>query len=250
MMRGVLSAAGSVFSQFWRPAAAYRLLGEPGKVFLAMAASAAVIAGAGFLPGAFTDWDDLRGRMSAELTPGLTEEGYSPVQADSIVTAEIVGMKEFARGFPMAMLLERSVIALIAALAAFGIAYSVEGRRVGKVTDFVTSSMLSQAAYSITASAVFLAALAVRLPDSVMLSLGAFVPTGVQDPGRLHIFLYRFLSSFDIPSLAALFLWGSGLAALNGREIGWGLRLCLSVFLLGVLLVSLPVMFATSATAQ
>jgi hypothetical protein len=250
MIRGVLSAAGSVLSQFWQPAVAYRLLGEPGKVLLAMAASAAVIAGAGFLPGAFTDWDDLRDRMSTELGPGLAADGYTEAQADSVVSAEILGMREFARGFPMAMLLERSVIALIAALAAFGIAYSVEGRRVGRVTDFVTSSMLSQAAYSITASAVFLAALAVRLPDSITLSLGAFVPTGVQDPGRLHVFLYRFLSGFDIPSLATLFLWGSGLAVLNGRDIGWGLRLCLSVFLLGVLLVSLPVMFAPSVTAQ
>lgn len=250
MIRGFLAAAGSVLTQFLRPAAAYRLLGQPGNVFLAMAASAAVIAGAGFLPAAFTDWDDLRSRMSTELSPGLAAEGYSPVQSDSIVSAEIQGMREFARGFPQAMLLERSVIALIAALAAFGIAYSVEGRKVGKITDFVTSSMLSQAAYAITASAVFLAALAVRLPGSVTLSLGAFVPTGVQDPGRLHLFLYRFLSSFDIPSLVSLFLWGSGLAALNGRDMGWGLRLCLSVFLLGVLLVSLPVMIAPAVTAQ
>jgi hypothetical protein len=248
--RTSLTALGSVFTQFWRPVSAYGLLGQPGGALLAVAAAVVVIAGSGFLPAAFTDWEELRARMTEEAAPGLAREGYTPTQADSLIAVEMQGMQDFARGFPLAMLLERSVIALVAALAAFGIAFAVEGRKVGKITDFVTSSMLSQAAYSITASAVFLAAMAVRLPGSVSLSLGAFVPVGVQDPGRLHVFLYRFLSSFDLPSLAALFLWGVGLAALNGRDTGWGLRLCLSVFLLGVLLISLPVMFAPSVTAQ
>jgi hypothetical protein len=249
-MPGSVSALGSGLTQFWRPASVYRMLGEPRWALLAVAAAAAVIACSGFLPAAFTDWEELRDRMALEAAPDLAAEGYTPAQADSLIAVELQGMQEFARGFPMAMLLERSVIALVAALAAFGIAFAVEGRKVGKITDYVTSSMLSQAAYSITASVVFLAAMAVRLPGSVSLSLGAFVPVGVQDPGRLHVFLYRFLSSFDLPSLAALFLWGTGLAVLNGRDRGWGLRLCLSVFLLGVLLVSLPVMFAPSVTAQ
>lgn len=250
MIRGILAALGSVVTQFWRPAAAYGLLAQPRWMFPAVAAAAAVIAGSGFLPAAWTDWDDLRGRLAREMTPQLAEEGYSAAEADSIVSEELRGMREFARGFPMAMLLERSVIALVAALAAFGIAYAVEGRRIGRITDYVTSSMLSQAAYCITASVVFLGALAVRLPGSVSISLGAVVPVDTPDPGRLHVFLYRFLTGFDLPSLVALFLWGSGLAALLGRDRGWGLRLCLSVFLLGVLLISLPVLFAPDTSAQ
>jgi len=249
MIGRMLSAASSVLVQFVRPSAAYRTLSDPLGALVATAAAAAVIAGAGFLPVSFTDWDQVGARLSEERAPELAREGLSPAQADSALAVELDAMRSFAGSFPMSMLLERSVIALIAALAAFGIAYAVEGAKVGRIGDYVTSSMLSQAAYSITASMIFLAALAVRLPGDLPLSLAAFVPTDTPDPGRLHVFLYRFLGSFDPPSAVSVLLWGPGLATLSGRDRGWGIRLCFSVFLLGALMISLPVMFAPSSPA-
>lgn len=247
MIRGALGSITAVVVQFLRPSAAYRVLSEPRGAVLALVASAAVIAGSGFLPAGFTDWEQVGQEVRSTLAPDLQDQGFTPLQVDSIISFELTHMREFARSFPSAMLMERLVIALVAALAAFGIAYAVEGGKVGRITDYVTSSVLSQAAYSLTASVVFLGAMAARLPGSVRLSLGAMVPIGSADPGRMHVFLFRFLGSFDIPSIVALFLWGTGLAVLCGRERGWGLRLALSVFLVGVLLVSLPVMFAPAA---
>ena len=119
--------------------------------------------------------------------------------------------------------------------------------KLGRIGDFMTSAMLSQAAYMITGVLLVVIVILLKIPPTVRLNLAAFVPVDTLSPTRIHVFLFRFLSSFDIPSIAALLLWGRGLSAILERKYSWGIRLCFSVYTIGVMLISLPVMFAPAA---
>jgi hypothetical protein len=171
----------------------------------------------------------------------------SPAAADSVVSGELAEIREMAGNLPMARLVERGIIGLLAALAAFGVVYAVEGRKVGRLTDYITSSILSQSAYMLTAAVLILIVTFLEVPPGVRLNLSILVPVDTMDPSRLHVFLFRFLESIDLPSLTCLLLWGSGLSAMLDRERTWGIRLAFSVYILGILLISLPVMFAPAA---
>jgi hypothetical protein len=156
-------------------------------------------------------------------------------------------MKRRAGNIPMAMLVERAIIALLAALAAFGTVYAVENKKVGKVTDYLTSSMLSQAAYMLTGVLLILFVSLLDIPPSIRFNMSFFFTVDVFDPSRIQVFVYRFLESVDIPSIIAMVLWGRGLAAILHRSRSWGIRLCFSIYIIGILLISLPVMFAPEA---
>ncbi len=234
----------AVFTQFWRTVPSYMTLREPRSAGLALGATILVIALTGLVPSLFLNWEELSAEWEAERTPELLGEGMTPAAADSLIAVELEEMEGISQSLPVARVVERGILALVAGLAAFGIAYAVEGRKVGRVVDYASSALLSQGAYMLIGTLLVVIVVLFKLPPSIRLNLGVFVPTGTLDPSRMHVFLFRFLSSIDLPSIASIILWGTGLAALNGREAGWGIRLCTSVFLVGVLLISLPVMFA------
>lgn len=236
----------AVFTQFWRTVPSYMSLSEPRSAGWALSVTILVIALTGLVPSILLDWDELAAEWAAQRTPELIAEGMAPASADSLVALELEEMKGVSQSLPLARVVERGILAIIAGLAAFGIAYAVEGRKVGRMVDYASSALLAQGAYMLIGTVLVLIVVQFRVSPSVRLNLGALVPTGTLDPSRLHVFLFRFLSSIDLPSVVSIFLWGTGLAALNGRAAGWGIRLCTSVFLAGVLLISLPVMFAST----
>jgi len=237
----------AVFTQFWRTDRAYSLLGDRRSAGLVMVAAVIVISLAGYIPSMLVDWTDIEEEWTIERLPELQGEGLNPAQADSVVSGELLEMKRMTENLPVARLIERSIIALLAALAGFGIVFAVEGVKVGRVIDYITSSMLSQSAYMLTGVLLIVIASLIDIPHSIRLNLSVFVPVDVVDPSRIHVFIYRFLESVDIPSVAALILWGRGLAAILHRNRSWGIRLCFSIYIIGILLISLPVMFAPAS---
>lgn len=245
--RGTASSLTAVFTQFWKPAESYRLLLDGRSAGIAMIASVIVISAVGYLPAALVDWQELETEWRSQRVPELIEEGRTAAEADSVVTGEIDEMRNMAGNLPMARLVERGILAVLAGLTAFGVVYAVEGRKVGRLTDYLTSSMLSQSAYMMTGAVLIVLVNILDVPPDARLNLSILVPVDTPDPSRLHVFLFRFLESLDIPSVACLLLWGSGLSAMAERDRTWGLRLVFSVYLLGILLISLPVMFAPAA---
>ncbi len=237
----------AVFTQFWRTDQAYSLLLNLRTAGMVMIAVVIVISLAGYVPTVLVNWNEIEEMGRNERLPELLDEGFTPSQADSVLSAELSEMKLRAGNLPMAMLVERSIIALLAALAGFGIVFAVEGSKVGRITDYITSSMLSQSAYMLTGVLLIVLISLFKVPPSVRLNLSAFVPVDVVNPSRIHVFIYRFLESVDIPSIIALVLWGRGLAAILQRSRSWGIRLCFSIYIIGILLISLPVMFAPAA---
>ncbi|MEN8209398.1 MAG: hypothetical protein ABFR50_09105 [Candidatus Fermentibacteria bacterium] len=237
----------AVFTQFWRTDEAYSLLLNMKSAGIVMIAAVIVISAAGYVPAMLINWADAEEVWRGERIPELEEEGFTPAEADSVFSGELVEMKRMAGNLPMARLVERSIIALLAALAGFGIVFAVEGEKVGKITDYITSSILSQSAYMLTGALLVVLVSLLDVPLSVRFNLSAFVPVDVIDPSRIHVFIYRFLESVDIPSVAALVLWGTGLSAMLQRSRSWGIRLCFTIYVIGILLISLPVMFAPAA---
>jgi hypothetical protein len=237
----------AVFTQFWRTDKAYSLLLNTRTAGVVMIAAVIVISVAGYIPAMLINWSEVEDTGRCERLPELIEDGFTPSQADSVFAGEFNEMKRRAGNIPMAMLVERAIIALLAALAAFGTVYAVENKKVGKVTDYLTSSMLSQAAYMLTGVLLILFVSLLDIPPSIRFNMSFFVPVDVVDPSRIHVFVYRFLESVDIPSIIAMVLWGRGLAAILHRSRSWGIRLCFSIYIIGILLISLPVMFAPEA---
>jgi len=237
----------AVFTQFRRTDRAYSLLLDLRSAGMVMIAAVVVISVAGYVPAMLINWADVEEEWSAQRITELADEGYTSAEADSLISGELDEMKRMTDTLPMARLVERSIIALLAALAAFGTVYAVEGSKIGRVTDYLTSSMLSQSAYMLTGVFLIVLVSLLNIPSSVRLNLSIFVPVDVLQPSRIHVFMYRFLESVDIPSVVAMILWGRGLAAMLHRSRSWGIRLSFSIYIIGILLVSLPVMFAPAA---
>jgi len=244
---GTAESLLAVFTQFWRTDKAYSLLLNTKTAGIVMIAAVIVISAVGYIPAMLISWEEVEGEWRTERLPELTEEGFSPASADSVITGELDEMKRMTESLPMARLVERAIIALLASLAAFGTVYAVEGAKVGRITDYMTSSMLSQSAYMLTGVVLILLVSLLDVHPSVRLNLSFFVPVDVLNPSRMHVFIYRFLESVDIPSITAVALWGRGLAAMLHRSRSWGIRLCFSIYIIGILLISLPVMFAPGA---
>lgn len=212
-----------------------------------MIASVIVISASGYVPTLLINWDDEQKKWTDERTPELIEQDFTPAQADSVIAAELYEIRGMMESLPLARLIERGLMAVIGALAAFGIVFAVESRKVGRIGDFITSAMLSQAAYILTGVLLVIVVILLSIPPTVRLNLAVLVPVDTLSPSRIHVFLFRFLSSIDLPSIVALLLWGRGLSAMLGRRYSWGIRLCFSVYVIGVMLISLPVMFAPAA---
>lgn len=237
----------SVFTQFWQTDRAYSLLKNNRSAGIVMIASVVVISVSGYIPTLFINWTEVQEEWTDERMPELIDREFTPVQADSVIAGELDEMRGMMESLPIARLIDRGLIAVIGALAAFGIIFAVESRKVGRLWDYITSAVLSQSAYMLTGVLLIFVVTMLRIPLTVRLNLAAFIPVDTLSPSRIHVFLFTFLSNIDAPSIVALLLWGRGLSAMLGRNHSWGIRLCISVYTIGILLISLPVMFAPAA---
>lgn len=237
----------SVFTQFWQTDRAYSLLKNNRTAGIVMIASVIVISVSGYIPTLLINWAEVQEEWTDERMPELIDQEFTPVQADSVIASELYEMRGMMESLPLARLIERGLIAVIGALAAFGIVFAVESRKVGRLGDYITSAVLSQSAYMLTGMLLIVVVTMLRIPPTVRLNLAVLIPVDTLSPSRIHVFLFTFLSNIDIPSIAALLLWGRGLSAMLGRSHSWGIRLCISVYIIGILLISLPVMFAPVA---
>ena len=234
-----LASVLAVFTQFRRPAEAYRLLPDSDWATV-MLPALLVVAICSYIPGLLVDWREVENVLRKERLEWLTSEGMNAAEADSLVSVELNGLKRIAESLPVARLVDRVMVGVTAGLAAFGVAYAVEGKKVGELRWYLSSSFLAQASYMLSATAVILLLKMVGAPPGIRPNLSVLVPVGTAEPGMFRIFIYRLLENIDIPSVVSLSLWGTGLSAMMGRNRGWGTRLVFSIYLAGILVVSMP----------
>ncbi len=230
----------AVFMQFWKPAPAYRLMDDGLSVLSALALTAAVVILAGAVPLLIIDWDELEAEWITGRSEELILDGYSQVEADSVLYGELEEIRWRRSSIPFIGLAERIFYAVAGGLATFGAAYAAGMK--GEFPAHMKSAALSQGAYIITALTLALISLALSLPSGFSWSAAAFFDTTVLNPSRLYVFVFLFASHLDLPSIVSVSLWGAGLSALLGRSVSFGLRMTWFVFVCGLLLISMPVL--------
>lgn len=141
---------------------------------------------------------------------------------------------------PVWMLIERAILASAAGLAVYILSFAMEGKR--PLWPAVASSFLSMGAFiAVVAILVFLAYL-LSLPAGFSWS-PAELMMGLPIT-RFSVFLILFASKLDLASLITVYLWGRGLSTGWDETIGYGQRLAWTVYLFGILLLTLPVFIA------
>jgi hypothetical protein len=235
----------AVFTQFWRPSSAYRLMEDTPGALTALVIAALVIVIAGAVPLVVLNWEELESRWSAERYGELSMDGYSGAEADSMLALELQEIRWRRGSIPFIGLAERIFYAVVGGLATFGAAYAAGIR--GGVPAHLKSAALSQGAYILSALALALISLALSLPPEFTWSASSLFDTSVQNPSRLYVFGFVFASHLDLPSVVSVSLWGSGLAALMGRKSSFGLRMTWFVYTCGLLLVSTPALLSRTA---
>jgi hypothetical protein len=230
----------SVFMQFWKPGPAYKLMDNGPNTLSALAVTVAVIVLAGAVPLLIIDWDDLEAEWMDERSTELTIDGFSQVEADSVLSSELEEIKWRRSSIPFIGLLERIFYAVAGGLATFGAAYAAGAK--GGFLSHMKCSALSQGAYIMIALTLALFSLVLSLPAGFSWSAAAFFDTSIMNPSRLYVFAFLFASHFDLPSVISVSLWGAGLSALLGSSVSFGLRMTWFVFICALLLISMPVL--------
>ena len=230
----------AVFTQFWKPAPAYRLMENGPGTLSALAVTAAVIVLAGAVPLLIIDWDELEAEWITWRSEELTFDGYSAAEADSVLYGELEEIKWRRSSTPFIGLAERIFYAVAGGLATFGAAYAAGMK--GEILSHMKCASLSQGAYIMSALTLALISLTFSLPAGFSWSAAVFFDTSVMNPSRLYVFAFLFASHLDLPSVVSVSLWGAGLSALLGRSVSCGLRMTWFVFVCGLLLISMPVL--------
>ncbi len=237
-MRRIPAGALAPFSQFVNPAGAYGLLSERASSVAALCSSLSIMLAVYFLPLIMIDLDS----ASAELGEGIREQalldGMSPAAADSAAAA---GMEDAWGGMlalPGTMVLERLVMAVLAASSAFAI-YRAFGARDG-YAPHLWAAVLSQAGFTLVWGA--LAALETVLPAAAPLARPELLlgDPGTS-PGRAFAFVWLVLSGCNPPAIVTVLLWGAGISAVTGRSRSNGLSTASGIYLVSLVLFSTPV---------
>ncbi len=238
-MRSAASGALAPFTQFFAPGRTGRLLGDPAAAAFAMAASLLVAVLACASPLLYVDLGPAVAELGEEVRHQAILEGMTPAQADSAAAA---GMEEARLGVPVllpgSLLLERAVMAVLAASSAFAV-YRAWGAR-DRYTAHLRASVLAQAGFTIVWALTN--ALEHAVPDAVLLTRPETLLAGPLAPsGRLSVFAGLVLSGCNPASAAAVILWGLGMASATGRPPRNGLSTASGIYLFGLVLFSSPV---------
>lgn len=239
-MRPAAAGALAPLTQFFTPGRTGRLLGDPAAASSAMAASllAAVLACAS--PLLYVDLGPAVAGLGGEVRQQAILDGMSPSQADSAAAA---GMEEARLGaavlLPGSLLLERAVMAVLAASAAFGV-YRAWGSG-DRYTAHLRAAVLAQAGFAVVWALT--TALEFAVPDAALLTRPETLLAGPLAPqGRLSVFAALILSGCNPAAAAAVILWGLGMASATGRPPSNGLSTASGIYLLGLVLFSTPVL--------
>ena len=200
----ILSHFASVLFQFFSPKRAYDSLMGEGQG-AALAGSASLILIVGFVPFLFT------GSISG-------------------INVEI----------PLLIALERVLLSAAAGVAVYTLSYALGNRK--PLWPAMSSCFLSMGAFMIMIALLTLMSHLLSLPLQFTWSPAEFL---FDLPGsRLSLFLILFAAKLDLASLATIFLWGKGLSEVWNVDSGTGQRLAWTVYLFGILLLTLPVFIA------
>lgn len=195
-----------------------------------------------FLPRLVLDWDELEATWEADRRASLAAEGSGVAETDSLVALERRGIRWQRENMPWVNLAVRAIYALAGGFATWAVSRALGWA--GRLSSHFSACALAQGAYVLVSSAFFL--IAFRLSAPLVARPGPallFAPGSGGAP--LHGFLHYVLESFDVASVATVTAWGIGLGRLLGLERTAGLRLCFAVYVVGVLLVSSPILLSS-----
>jgi len=141
---------------------------------------------------------------------------------------------------PVLVLIERVILASAAGLAVYILSFAIGGRK--PLWPAVTTSFLSMGAFMLLVAVMAFLSYLLSLPPGFSWSPAeAMLNFPVT---RLSVFAVVFSSRLDIASLVTVYLWGRGLSTGWDESTNFGQRLAWTVYLFGVLLLTLPVFIA------
>ncbi len=141
---------------------------------------------------------------------------------------------------PVLVLMERAILASAAGLAVYILSFAIGGRK--PLWPAVTTSFLSMGAFVFLVAVLAFLSYLLSLPPGFSWSPAeAMLNLPVT---RLSVFTVVFSSRLDIASLVTVYLWGRGLSTGWDESTNFGQRLAWTVYLFGVLLLTLPVFIA------
>ncbi len=152
-------------------------------------------------------------------------QGIKPSESDMII--------------PVMILIERVILASAAGLGVFILSFALGGKK--PLWPAITSSFLSMGAFMIVVTLLVFITSLFRLSPDFSWSLAEFM--GLPS-SRFSVFLYLFFARLDLASLVSVYLWGCGLSVGWKETSSFGQRLAWTIYLFGILLITLPVFIA------
>ncbi|MCK5133828.1 MAG: hypothetical protein KAR40_16965 [Candidatus Sabulitectum sp.] len=141
---------------------------------------------------------------------------------------------------PTWILIERIILASAAGLAVYILSFAMGGKK--PLWPAVTSSFLSMGAFMVLVAFLAFLAYLFSFPGGFSWS---FAEGMMGLPAtRLSVFLVLFAARLDLASLATVYLWGRGLSVGWNETTSFGQRLAWTIYLFGILLLTLPVFIA------
>lgn len=179
----------------------------------------------------------------------LIGEGQGAAIAGSALLILLVGFIPFAfmegvsaaeAQIPFLIVLERILLSAAAGVAVYALAYALGNRK--PLWPAVSSSFLSMGAFMVLVALLTWFSHVLSLPLQFTWSPAEFLFDLPET--RLSIFLLLFTARLDLASLVTVYLWGRGLSAVWKTDSGTGQRMAWTVYLFGILLLTLPVFIA------
>lgn len=239
-----LSSFFSVFRQFVSPEAVYLELKLSGKIPLILISVVIIAFIWGFVPQLFINWDNLENEWISTRRPQLVSDGLTVSEADSTIISELESLRWQRDNLPYIHILTRAFYALLGGAAVY-----LLGRALNWKLSFslnIAAAVLCQGAYLITGILSTVFSLILQLAPGLSLSPALLFHTPSASATRITVFLYYFLSHLDLSSVISLTIWGIGLGALSQTGRASGVRAAFSVYLAGILLISMPLMLPSA----
>ena len=141
---------------------------------------------------------------------------------------------------PLLISLERALLSAAAGLSVFALAFALGDRK--PLWPAISSSFLSMGAFMVIIAVLTLLSYLFSLPGQFTWSPAELLLD--LPPTRLSVFLLLFASRLDLASLVTVYLWGRGLSTVWDVNRSTGQRMAWTVYLFGILLLTLPVFIA------